>query len=256
MIQQILWSFGIAVSINIVMFVFAFRLSSDKLTDASYAVTFMAVAVFAFYHSDKSYHDSLGLLLIFLWALRLGGFLLYRVVKKGSDSRFDAMRDSFWKFGRFWLLQGLTVGVLMIPFSIGIPRSTAWNNLTIAGLTIMLFGLIIETVADFQKYRFSLNPKNKNKWIEEGIWRYSRHPNYFGEITVWIGLYLYLLPSLSISGRLVGLISPIAIALLLRYGSGVPLLEKSADDRWGKQAAYRNYKQHTSLMIPLPKNNK
>ncbi len=123
-------------------------------------------------------------------------------------------------------------------------------------VTVSLFewtvGLIIETIADVQKIQFKNNPANKGKWIESGIWRYSRHPNYFGEIVVWIGVYIVAATSLPFVQAAIGLISPLFIIVLLLFVSGIPILEKSADKRWGNDPAYKKYKKRTSLLIPLP----
>ncbi len=94
--------------------------------------------------------------------------------------------------------------------------------------------------------------KNKGTWIDTGIWRYSRHPNYFGEILVWIGLYIYAVPVLALPANLVALISPLLIMCLLLFVSGIPLLEKSANERWVNIPAYQRYKRRTSILVPLP----
>lgn len=246
---------GLVVSfvINLAMFVVAYRLQSDKLTDISYAATFVTIAVWSYIVSEKSWFHTVLLVMVTLWALRLGGFLLYRVIKNGKDSRFDGMRESFTGFGKFWLAQAITVWVVMIPSIFAFDSSTAWTWLSFAGIAVWLVGFVCETVADYQKQVFSSNPANKNSWIHSGIWKYSRHPNYFGEILVWVGVYLYVVASLSPLQAFIALVSPLTIIALLLFVSGIPILEKSADKRWGKIAAYREYKKRTSILIPLPK---
>jgi len=96
----------------------------------------------------------------------------------------------------------------------------------------------------------SVNPANKDKWIDTGIWHYSRHPNYFGEILIWVGIYLYTLASLPLLPAIIGLVSPGFIIILLLFISGIPILEKSADKRWGSNPKYRAYKKQTSILIP------
>lgn len=254
MLSTILWPLAISLAINGAMFLVAFWRSSDKLTDASYAVSFIVLAIWAFLHSGREAYDAVGTALVCLWALRIGSFLLYRVIRAGSDHRFDGMREHFLKFGKFWLGQAFTVWALMIPATLALTGDGTPGLLIYIGAAIWLAGFGIESIADLQKYRFTHNPAHKGRWIESGLWRYSRHPNYFGEITVWLGIYLYAFSHLSTAGRLVGLVSPLFIAVLLLYISGIPILENNADMKWGEDPAYQKYKKRTSLLIPLPRN--
>lgn len=249
-------SLAVSVAINISMFLLAFKLKSDKLTDASYAFSFIVLAFLALMQSDKNIYDVLLAVLVVVWALRIGGFLLYRVMKTGKDRRFDGMREDFVKFGKFWLMQAVAVWVLMIPSFLAIENVPEFTPLSFVGIVIWGIGLTLETVADVQKSKFAADPKNKDKWIDLGVWKYSRHPNYFGEILVWVGIYLYVMANLVPLQALAGAVSPIFITVLLLFVSGVPILEKSADKRWGKHKAYRTYKSRTSILIPLPKFNK
>lgn len=242
----------VSLVINLSMFLVAFRFQSDKLTDISYAVTFATIAIWGFTLSDKSWFHAILLTMVLLWALRLGGFLLYRVIKNGKDARFDDMRGDFLKFGKFWLAQAVTVWVMMIPSIFAFDTAPTVSTLQIIGGVVWLIGLLCETAADFQKLAFSSNPANKGKWIATGIWKYSRHPNYFGEILVWSGIYLYAVTSLSLLQAVIGLVSPLFIITLLLFVSGIPILEKSADKRWGSDPAYKAYKKRTSILIPLP----
>ena len=120
------------------------------------------------------------------------------------------------------------------------------------GVAMWLFGLVVEATADIQKFRFTQNPVNKGKWIAEGLWSWSRHPNYFGEITIWTGMYIALIATLTNPERIVGLSSPLFIAGILLFATGIPILEKQADERWGKEKAYREYKKRTSELLLLP----
>ena len=250
-----LLAFLTSIGINLLMFVPAFRYKTDKLTDISYAVTFAVVAGIGFAASNKSQLHLLLLCMVLLWAVRLGGFLLYRVWKKGRDTRFDEMRNSFWLFLRFWVLQGLSVFVVMLAAITGFNQtSTTVNIISRVGIFIFIAGLLIEATADMQKYRFSSDPKNKGKWIDEGIWRASRHPNYLGEMMVWIGVYITVTQSLSSTLQVfIAVLSPLYIICLLLFASGVPILEKSAEARWGKQKAFKEYKTQVPVLIPTLK---
>jgi steroid 5-alpha reductase family enzyme len=233
------------------MFIPAFILKSDKLTDISYSITFIVLAVFGFYRSTQNNLDKLILILVLLWAIRLGVFLFIRINKIGKDVRFDGMREHFLPFLRFWLLQGATVFVVMLAALLGYQQK--YSNisiLTFVGIIVFLSGFIIESVADAQKFRFSSEIKNKGHWIDVGIWRSSRHPNYLGEIMVWTGMYLVVATSLKTSELFIALLSPVFIISLLLFVSGVPLLEKSAQKKWGDQKEFNKYKNEVPVLIP------
>jgi steroid 5-alpha reductase family enzyme len=249
--NELLLFLGLSLAINIAMFVPAFLFKTDKLTDISYSVTFIVLSLLAFGGSDQSNPHFLTLLFVSVWALRLGGFLLYRIWNQKRDKRFDGMRENFFKFLNFWLLQGVSVFVVLIAalvfWTVDSPVLT-----TVSWLGALIFGagLLIEATADIQKYRFSQRKSTKGTWIDEGLWAASRHPNYLGEIMVWSGLYLFVLPSLSGWQIVIALLSPIFISSLLLFVSGVPLLEKSADKKWGKQKDYQNYKKAVPVLVP------
>ncbi|HET9098627.1 MAG TPA: DUF1295 domain-containing protein [Candidatus Saccharimonadales bacterium] len=247
--------FGLLVSliINMLMFLIAFRWQSDKLTDISYALSFLALDFLGIIVSKS--HNIFSVVLFLLpgvWSVRLGGFLLNRVIKAGKDRRFDGIRENFKRFANFWFGQAVTAWVLMIPVLIMQTRTGHFSVIGVIGLVMWAGGFLYEALADYQKYVFKQNPANKGKWIAAGLWGYSRHPNYLGEITVWLGIYIYCFQGLDSLEKIIGLISPVFIYVLLRYVSGVPVLEKSADKRWGNSDAYKSYKQKTGLLLPRP----
>lgn len=237
------------------MFVIAYKQQTDKLTDTSYSLTFIGLAAYAYFTREVQWGLVwLVALAVTLWAMRLGTFLLIRVNKTGKDSRFDEMRSDPVKFAGFWSLQALTVWVVSLGFIVFFEKGFKPDvGLFAAGLVIWGFGLVFEAIADWQKYRFTQNPKNKGKWIESGLWKYSRHPNYFGEILVWYGLWLAISSGLSGGNRWLSVVSPLFIMFLLLFVSGIPILERNADKKWGKQADYKRYKRQTSILLPLPK---
>lgn len=253
----LLLSFIIVILINTILFLFAYRRQSDKLTDFSYALSFIVVAVAAIsLGSERSSLLVVVVLMVLGWALRLGTFLVMRIRKQGKDSRFDGIREDFFKFLKFWLGQGVVAWFLLLPVLFLAQHEGKWDYLTLVGISIWLCALAIEAIADFQKFRFTQDATNKNKWIESGIWHYSRHPNYFGEIFVWIGIYITVYSSLASTEQLIGLVSPIAIFGTLRFISGVPILERSAEERWGNNPKYRSYRKRTNLLVPFwPKTN-
>ncbi|MBD3155066.1 MAG: DUF1295 domain-containing protein, partial [Candidatus Aenigmarchaeota archaeon] len=126
------------------------------------------------------------------------------------------------------------------------------SSLSFIGFIIWGLGLTIETIADLQKFKFKNNPKNKGKWIQSGLWKYSRHPNYFGEILCWVGVYIYCLNYLSGLNALIGLISPVFISSLLLFVTGIPRLEERHDKKYGDKKEYQKYKKKTSKLILWP----
>lgn len=256
MIIELMITLGVSLLLNIVLFLIAFRFQTDRLTDASYAITFITLACYGLLAGADTAKVVL-VCMITLWALRLGGFLLYRIWHTGVDHRFDEVRNNFFSFAKFWVAQGISVWVILLPALMALlSDSMTFTAVSFAGVLIWATGLLIEATADWQKYQFSQKPTNKNKWIETGIWRYSRHPNYFGEILVWIGVYLFVVSSLTPLQALIGLVSPLFIMCLLLFVSGIPILEKSADKRWGDNKKYREYKQQTSILLPLPRKSR
>lgn len=247
--MEILLQFlAISMGINLLMFLPAYLFKTDKLTDISYALTFVTLGGAA-YLINPSIPGLVLSLMVLLWAIRLGTYLLIRIHKMGRDTRFDEMRSKFLNFLGFWLLQGFTVWVVMLPVLI-FSGEMQWSSWSFIGMTIWGLGLWIETRADQQKFRFKCDPKNKGKWIDEGLWAHSRHPNYLGEILHWLGVYLTVVPGLVGLEQLLGALSPIYIASLLLFVSGVPLLEKSAEKKWGKDPEYKKYKKRTGVLLP------
>lgn len=252
LLNALLFSLGI----NIVLFLVAYKFKTDKLTDAAYALSFFVLAMFGLDGGELTLARVVVAGMVMIWAIRLGGFLLYRIQKTGRDQRFDAWRNSFWLLGRFWVLQAITAWIVMLPILFALSKPTITITLaSIIGIFIWAAALTIEAVADIQKFRFSQNPKNKGKWIAEGLWSWSRHPNYFGEIMVWTGVYIAVFANLTNPERFVGLVSPLFIAGVLLFATGIPILQKQADKKWGKNPAYKVYKKRTSVLIPFPPKN-
>ncbi len=244
--------FLITVGFNLALFIPAYLYKTDRLTDVSYALSFVILSVFAYAKSSHNAAHTVLLLAVLLWAARLGGFLLMRIWNMKRDKRFDGMRENFFAFLRFWLLQGISVFIILLASLLywRHPHAVV-STLSVVGVLIFGVGLCLETVADAQKFTFNQDPKNKGKWIDSGVWSKSRHPNYLGEMLVWIGLYIYGLTVFEGKEWLIGLASPLFIMTLLLFVSGIPLLEKSADERWGKDKAYQAYKKRVPKLLPV-----
>lgn len=247
-LMALIASFGI----NILMFIPAFIFKTDKLTDLSYALTFIFVASAGYLRSGGGTVQLIMTGAVTLWALRLGTFLFVRIRKMNKDKRFDGMRENFFKFLRFWLLQALAVWVVTLSLTSALASETSRINVyVLVGMAVFLIGLFVESMADSQKYVFAQDPANKDTWIQNGLWSLSRHPNYLGEILVWVGLCIVSQSVLDGRYRFYALASPLFIALLLIFVSGIPLLEKAADKKWGDNPRYRAYKKKTAVLIPF-----
>ncbi len=251
--NAILLSFVIALAVNAAFFAFAAIRKTDVVTDLSYSLSFAVLAIVLPFLGARSPVQLAASLLVLIWAVRLGGYLLRRILRIKVDHRFDEMRESPLRFARFWLLQAISVAVIMLPVTYLLGRDTApgFGPWAIAGAVVWLLGLATEAVADAQKSAFKAKSENRERFITSGLWRYSRHPNYFGEILVWWGLFIFAVPFLHGAAFAV-VIGPVFITLLLLFVSGIPLLERSAEAKYGDDPAYRDYKRRTSILVPLP----
>jgi len=249
---ELLYYLIMALGINLIMFIPGYFFKTDKLTDLSYALTFIILTLTSLILSNISLLKIIISAMILVWALRLGIFLFVRIRKIKYDKRFDGIRESFKKFLKFWVLQGLSVWIILIPTLFFINSNS--DSVLWVGLIIWALGLAIESISDIQKYNFTQNKNNSGKFINIGLWKYSRHPNYFGEILCWVGIYVFTFVSFSTFQKIIGLVSPLFITILLLFITGLPPLEKSADNKWGKQKDYKEYKRKTSILIPwIPK---
>lgn len=245
---------GFAFAIQIVAFVPAFILQSERFYDLTGSLTYISLTIVAAVLAGPlDARSALLTGLVIVWALRLGTFLFRRVMRSGKDSRFDTIKPSFVRFLNVWVIQGLWVTLTAAAVWTAITSSNRApiDALALAGIAVWLLGFGIEAAADLQKSRFRAEPANKGRFIHTGLWSWSRHPNYFGEITLWIGMALIALSALK-GWQLVTLISPVFVFLLITRVSGVPLLEKHADATWGGQDDYESYKARTSVLVPLP----
>jgi len=232
----------------------AISAKSDKLTNLSYGLTFIITAASTiFINSSPKLPQYVVLGAIIIWGARLSGYLFIRILKTKKDKRFDRIREKPLRFALFWLFQIGSIWIIMLPSTAILSSKTRLNSfyLFLAGIIVFLAGLVFEAIADWQKYRFKSNSKNKDKWIKSGLWKYSRHPNYFGEMLVWWGLYIASIPFV---GKLspVFAISPLYISWLLIKVSGIPLLEKEYLKKYKDNHKYASYVKKTSVLIPLP----
>ncbi|KIS28638.1 membrane protein [Arthrobacter sp. SPG23] len=243
---------GAAFLIQWVAFIPAFKGQTEKFYDLTGALTYISITLLLVLLTPGV--DARGLLLtamVVAWAARLGSFLFRRVSRHGKDDRFDEIKPSFHRFLNAWTIQGLWVVLTAAAAWIAMTSATrvALDWWALAGFVVWAAGFGIEIAADNQKGRFKADPANEGKFISTGLWSKSRHPNYFGEIVLWIGVLLIAMPVLE-GWQWVALLSPVFVALLLIKASGIPLLEKKADSKWGGQADYEAYKKNTPVLIP------
>lgn len=239
------------------IFIPSYIFETEHYFDLTGSLTYISVTLLAILFTvDISLRDVLLALFVWIWAFRLGSFLFIRVKKAGSDGRFDLMKKDFWWFLMTWTIQGLWVflTLAMALAAITSESKMAIDIFAIVGTLIWIFGFSIEVIADQQKTNFKDDPANKDKFINVGLWSWSRHPNYFGEMVLWIGIALIAFPVL-IGWQLIALISPIFVIFLLTRISGVTMLESRGYKKWGDDEEYKNYIKNTSVLIPLPPKN-
>lgn len=243
---------GLAFLIQWLAFIPAYLLQTEKFFDLTGSITYVSVITIAvLFGAGADIRSLLLAALVMIWAIRLGSFLFGRIKRARKDDRFDELKPSFIRFLNVWTIQGLWVTFTMAAALVAITTTSrkALDAYAIVGFLIWIFGFAIEVMADSQKSRFNANPDNKGKFIQTGLWSRSRHPNYFGEIILWVGVAVIALPVLQ-GWQWVALISPVFVTLLLTRVSGVPLLEKKADTKWGGQEDYESYKKRTPVLIP------
>ncbi|KAG2488490.1 hypothetical protein HYH03_012994 [Edaphochlamys debaryana] len=190
-----------------------------------------------------------------VWALRLGAYLVDRVHRTGKDARFDEIKHKPGTFLVAWTAQAVWVFLTSLPVLIinGMPSTRPLGPIDAIGITVWAVGFLTEVVADRQKAVFKAKPENKGRFIDEGLWSLSRHPNYFGEMMLWWGVFLTCAPGFSSPWHLASVVSPVFTFLLIRFVSGVPLLEKMGEQRWGQEPAFQEYKARTNMLLPLPR---
>ncbi len=248
-------SVGLAFLIQWLVFIPAYLFQTEKFFDLTGSITYISVigvaVCYSRYSTDLDTRSILLAVLVIIWALRLGAFLFGRIQKAGKDDRFDEIKPSFIRFLNVWTIQGLWITFTAAAALVGITTVTRkdMDVFAIIGFLVWVFGFAFEVVADSQKSRFNADPANKGKFIQTGLWSRSRHPNYFGEIVLWVGIAIIAIPVLQ-GWQWVAMISPLFVTLLLTRVSGIPLLEKKADKKWGGQEDYEAYKKNTPVLIP------
>ncbi len=233
----------------------AFIFKTEKFYDLTGSLTYITAILFALYSTNASQNFDLGSLIIgvaiIMWAVRLGSFLFMRIHKDKKDGRFDSIKTSFSQFFMTWTLQGMWVFICSSAALVAIanPVGVVINSIFILGVALFILGFVVEVIADNQKTAFRSIPENKDAFISEGLWAKSRHPNYFGEITLWSGITVMGISTFEGMNYL-AIFSPIFSYILLVYVSGVRMLEYRGHKKWGHLDDYNSYKKNTPMLIP------
>lgn len=253
MIDAFIFALLIISAIQVVFFVLAAGFKTDKFTDLSYGLTFVVTALILFAtRADQGMVQTITVLLITIWGLRLATYLFIRILKTKRDERFDKIRSDTIKFAKFWFLQAISIFIILLPALVILNTQKTVNlSLMLIGLSIWSVGFIIESVADQQKFAFKNKTENKDRWISTGLWKYSRHPNYFGEILVWWGIFVIALSYLE-NWLYLTIAGPLFITFLLLFVTGIPTLEKKYEEKYRNDPDFQKYKSKTSLLVPLP----
>tara|TARA_A100001011_G_C14302083_1_gene841267 strand:- start:628 stop:1470 length:843 start_codon:yes stop_codon:yes gene_type:complete len=251
-IQNITYAVLFIFLIHLLIFVPSYYFQTEKFFDLTGTISYVSSVFFIFFKTNTVNSINLGSLalstFIIIWSLRLGTFLFLRIKKAGKDRRFNEIKKSFSWFFMTFSLSGMWVTICSICALTGIANGIIFSSTTIIGIIIFIIGFTIEIIADSQKTKFRAMDDNKDKFISIGLWKYSRHPNYLGEIILWLGISLISFSSLE-GLQYITLISPIFTYLLLVKVSGINLLEKSGEKKWGHLDSYKSYKENTPRLI-------
>ena len=253
-IENVLRVVILAFLIQWVAYIPAYVFQTEKFYDLTGSLTYLSVTWYALILASGDFANAnlaniVIVLLISLWALRLGSFLFMRIHKDGEDKRFRTIKPSATQFFMTWTLQGLWVSLcsMCALTAISSDGGVVVNAMFYFGLGLFVLGFSTEIVADNQKSKFRSFSENKDKFITTGLWAKSRHPNYFGEIVLWTGIATMSFSSLE-GWQYLTLISPIFTYILLVYVSGVRMLEARADKKWGDNDDYIKYKSETPVL--------
>ncbi len=243
-----------AFAVQWIAFIPAWFLQTERFFDLTGSITFLVLTAGALL--IRGAFDPRSLVIaaaIAVWALRLGPFLFLRVRRDGEDRRFRQIKPNFPVFLMTWTLQGLWVSLTAAAALAALlaSESTPPDWTLAAGLALWTVGFLLEVTADAQKTRFRAVPENRDRYITSGLWAWSRHPNYFGEIVLWVGIAVIAAPALE-AWQLATLVSPVFVWLLLTRISGVRMLEARANRRWRDDPGYRDYVRRTNTLLPRP----
>lgn len=248
--HALLLAFLIDAGIQFLFWLLSSIFATEKLFDLSGALTFHAIAITLLLIDPRSWRQVAAAIGVCVWAARLGGFLFLRVLRL-PDRRFDALKTPVMQLVPFsaqivWIF--LTLLSLTCLMAEQDTRGFMWSDAI--GAIVFIGGLVFETVADAQKYQFK--KEKPSDFVSTGVWRYSRYANYFGELTVWLGMFVFCAGGYAQNWQYVSVVSPVFVFVLLWFGSGIALSEKNAQLRYGQREDYQEYVRVTSKFVPWP----
>lgn len=233
------------------LFIPAYVFKTEKFYDLTGTISYISIVLYVLLSSTDgiiNYGNIILSSLIIMWTLRLGTFLFIRIKKAGEDKRFREIKKSFSWFFMAFTISGMWVSICAICALTGISNGIELTGVTYIGIVIFIIGFALEIISDNQKTNFRKIEYNKDKFITTGLWKYSRHPNYLGEIVLWTGIAIISYSSIEVY-QMFTLVSPIFTYLLLVKVSGINLLEKSGEKKWGHLESYKSYKENTPRLI-------
>ena len=255
-ITGVLFCALVSLIIQIVVFIPSRIAQTERFFDLTGGLTYITVVFvalgLAYVHDLVSVRRLVLACMVVIWAGRLSTFLFWRIHRAGKDGRFDDIKTHTLRFLIAWVLQALWVFLTALPVFVMLtdaqvdPSMGLWEGV---GWTLWGMGFFIEVVADQQKTAFNAKAENQGRWIDQGLWAYSQHPNYFGEILLWTGICVSGFGVYS-GSQWLSLLSPLFVFVLLTRISGIPLLRVRADAKWGEDAEYRAYRNNTSVLVP------
>ena len=238
-------------SINSLFFIHSYLFKTDIFFDLIGSISFISTGVLSLiFIPDVDGNQILIFFLLIFWALRLGPYLFLRRLNSGADERLDEYFKSPLSLYFLWIMNSLWVFMTSISMIVIFSSKDNYEFGLVQwlGLLIWILGFIIEVVSDSQKNKF--NKKNKGKFINIGLWKYIRHPNYLGEIIIWLGIFVISISYINSIFTSLSILSPIFVFVLLRFLTGVPQLEVRGEKKWGKQKEYINYIKETGIIFP------
>jgi steroid 5-alpha reductase family enzyme len=237
-----------------ILFLLSIVIGRNDIADIAWGFGIFLVGVSSYIVSEEP--STLATILIILgalWGLRLSLRILLRNIKKSEDYRYKKWRDQWgiWFYPRSYLQVYLLQGLLMVVVGYPFVHASVYGGifeasvLVIFGIVVWCVGYFFEVVGDYQLDTFLKNPENRGKIMNTGLWKYSRHPNYFGEVSMWWGIWLIVV---TMPLGYIAIISPLMITFLILKVSGIPMLEKSFDDNLD----FQEYKRKTNAFFPFP----
>jgi steroid 5-alpha reductase family enzyme len=238
-----------------VWFIISLLIKRNDIADIAWGLGFVAIVIFLFITQTSTLQSNIVYILTLIWGIRLAIHIGFRTKGKPEDFRYKKWRDEWGKYFvlrsylQVYLLQGFFMWIISLPIIVvTMAQNQAISPFILSGSIIWLIGFAFESIGDYQLMLFIKQRQNKSDIMQTGLWKYTRHPNYFGEVLVWWGIFIMVLP---IEYGIWTIISPITISFLLLYVSGIPMLEAKYKDN----LAFQDYKKRTSAFFPmLPKN--